>query len=162
MYDLHDSVALYAIAKNLGFRLDDYEKIEKEKADLKCAISGHASFEVLSPDVKKQIMKGRKSTLQNQIQIVESRGINSTEFQGIYKLLSTHTHSTATSIKQAVHYKLNSPEMDVAFLGLTVSYTSCFIAEMVNCIGAMWDVEFAKEESSDFIEYYASQLYESV
>ena len=135
LYDLHDSSALNSIFENLGFELDDLDKLEQEKDALKKLIIEHPKFQTLTAEDKKQVKKGRKSTLQNQFQIVESRCINSNEFHGLYKLLSTHTHSTATSIKFLTNSRLNSSELDKAFLGLTINYTSSFIAEMVKSIG---------------------------
>lgn len=159
LYDLHDSASLIAIFKNLGFELDDSEKLEQEKINLRNMVVSHSMFQTLHAGVQTQIKKGKKSTLLNQNQMAECRRINITEFQGIYKLLSTHIHSTGTSINQVVYTQLYSSEMDKAFLGLTLHYTSSFVAQMVKSIGEMWGIEFAKDESSEFIDHYASQLY---
>lgn len=48
--------------------------------------------------------------------------------------------------------------MKPSYLGLTMHYISRFIAEMLLGIGRMWGIEFAKSESKELIEDYASQL----
>ena len=162
LYDLHDSTALISIVENLGFELDDIDKLQQEKDTLKKLIIEHPKFQTLTAEEKKQVKKGRKSTLQNQFQIIESRCINSNEFHGLYKLLSTHTHSTATSINLLTNSRLNSSELDKVFLGLTIDYTSSFIADMVKSIGKIWNIEFAKTDSKEFIDHFVSQLYADI
>ena len=162
LYDFHDSTALNSIFENLGFDMDDNDKLHEEKLDYKKLIIEHPRYQKLTAEEKKQVKKGRKSTLQNQFQIVESRRINSNEFHGIYKLLSTHTHSTATSINFLTHSRLHSTDMNIAFLGLTIDYTSSFIADMVKSIGEIWHIEFAKSDSKEFIDHFVEQLYTDI
>lgn len=162
LYDYHDTTSLNAILKKLSFEIDDPEKLTKEKHDLKNVIISHPIFLALSDEEKKQIKKGRRATLLNQFQIVDKRGINPDFFHGLYKLMSTHIHSTATSMNLVVNSRQRSSEMDKAFLGLTIHYTSSFIAGMVLEIGSMWSIEFAKAESKRFIEFYVEQLYEDI
>lgn len=162
LYDYHDITSLNAIFDKLSFELDDSEKLIKEKNDLKSVIISHPIFYNLNDEQKTQVKKGRKATLLNQVQLVEKRGIDPEFFHGLYKLMSTHTHSTATSMKLVVNSRNHSSEMDEAFLGLTINYTSSFIAEMVLEIGNMWNIEFAKDESKSFIEFYVEQLYKDI
>ncbi len=159
LYDFHDLTALNAIYNKLSFELDEPQKLDQEKEDLKSVIIKHQQFNILNEAEKKQVIKGRKATLLNHFQIIEKRDININYFHGFYKLMSTHTHSTATSINLVLNTRLNTSEMDEAFLELTVNYTSGFIAEMILEIGSIWDIDFAKNESKEFIEFYASQLY---
>ncbi|PHR71109.1 MAG: hypothetical protein COA66_10335 [Arcobacter sp.] len=162
LYDFHDVTALNAIFNKLSFELDEPQKLYQEKEGLKSVIMKHQQFDILSEEDKKQVKKGRKATLLNHFQIIENRGINVDYFHGIYKLMSTHTHSTATSVNLVVNSRFNTSEMDEAFLDLTIDYTSGFIAEMILEIGIMWNIDFAKSESKKFIEFHASQLYSDI
>ena len=162
LYDFHDVTALNTICNKLSFKLDEPQTLDQEKESLKSVLMKHPKFHSLSEDDKKQVKKGRKATLLNHFQIVENRGINVESFHGLYKLMSTHTHSTATSVNLVVHTRLHSSEMDEAFLGLTMHYTSGFIAKILLEIGSMWNIDFAKSESKEFIEFHASQLYADI
>ncbi len=158
LYDYHDICALLSICENLGFTIDDDQKLKEEKEIIKAKLIDNERFNSLNNDQQKQVKKGRKATLLNHVDMVNQRNIDVKEFQGIYKLLSTHIHSMPISINSVVYSILHTNEMDFVFCGLTLSYVSSFIADIIKEIGDLWEIEFAKFESKEFIDDYANNF----
>ena len=108
--------------------------------------------------MKRNIIKGRKSSILSQVEIAEKRGMNVGEFNGIYKLLSNHVHSTPSSIRSVVYARRDSKEMDLVFTGLILNYVASLLANMIWTIGEMWGIEFAKDESRDIVLIYSDEF----
>lgn len=157
LYDYHDSVTLLKIFQSLKFTLEDIEQLESERDILKEKLKEHSYFLSLDKDMKRNIVKGRKSSILSQVEIAEKRGLNVGEFNGIYKLLSNHVHSTPSSIRSVVHARTGSQEMDLAFTGLILNYVASLLANMIWTIGEMWEIEFAKIESRDIVLRYSNE-----
>jgi hypothetical protein len=158
LYDYHDSVTLLKIFQSLEFTLEDIEQLESERDILKEGLKKHPHFTSLENDMKRNVVKGRKSSILSQVEIAEKRGLNVGEFNGIYKLLSNHVHTTPSSIKSVVYSRAHTKEMDLTFTGLILTYVASLLANMILTIGEMWGIEFAKVESRDIVLRYSDEF----
>ena len=110
--------------------------------------------------MKKQIIKGNKSTLLTQFEIVERRKFNLEVFKAYYKLFSTHTHSSPTSIKNIVTNKISedSDFIEFIFLDMSLGYINSFISNLILSVGEIWNIDFRNLDSEKMLKFYANQL----
>ncbi|WP_041635232.1 DUF5677 domain-containing protein [Marinobacter sp. BSs20148] len=160
LYDFHDNKSTMQIGEFIGGEQKGLDSLQEKCNELKSKIKRNVKFSSLLPEVQRQILKGRKCSDMNQTEISESRGMDVKTFNGIYKILSTNTHSTPSAISAIVHSRIYGSELHEAFAGLVLSYVASFIADMVRAIGKMWCLEFAKDESEEIIEVYSEGLSE--
>lgn len=161
LYDFHDNKSTMQISKFIGGEEEGLDSLQERCDDLKEKIKQSDKFKSLLPEVQRQILKGRKCSDMNQTEISESRGLDVNTFNGIYKILSTNTHSTPSAISAIVHSRIHGKELHEAFAGLVLSYVASFVADMVRTIGEIWCLEFAKDESEEIIAVYSEGLSES-
>jgi hypothetical protein len=161
LYDFHDKKSTLQISKFIGGDEEGLDFLQKRCDELKNAIQSNSKFKSLLPEVQRQILKGRKCSDMDQTEISKSRGLEVSTFNGIYKILSTNTHSTPSAISSIVHSRIHGNELHKAFAGLVLLYVASFVADMVRTIGIIWCLEFAKEESREIIELYSAALTDS-
>ena len=161
LYDFHDYRTTMQIGKFIGAGSEELAILESKCDSLRTQFKNSESFQNLLPEVQRQILKGRKCSEFSQSEISERRGIDTTEFSGIYKLLSNNTHSTPSAISAVVHTRIHGKGLQDAFTGLVLTYVSYFVAEMVKSIGELWEIQFAKQESAEIIHGYANSLFQS-
>ncbi|KLV05089.1 hypothetical protein ABT56_12890 [Photobacterium aquae] len=159
LFDYHDTCTLLSMSDSFKWELDTTTDLENEKLTLKKALLECEQYKVQDSVTKKQLRQGRKASLYNQKELIELRCIDGDEFQGAYKLLSNHVHSTPNCVKSVVLSRLHGQEMDFVLCGLTLSYVCSFVAEMIKAVGNLWEMEFAKKDSEYLIESYSAQLY---
>tara|TARA_R110002074_G_scaffold349634_1_gene520395 strand:- start:182521 stop:183321 length:801 start_codon:yes stop_codon:yes gene_type:complete len=159
LYEYHDATTMLRIANYLGFSAEDISYLENRRTMLRTDLESSEIFSSLEQEARRQIIKGRKCSLLSQAEIAFERKLDMDEFNGIYKLLSNHVHSTPTSIKDTVHRQIHGSEMEEVFSGLILSYSACFLADMVKSIGEIWELEFAKEASKEIIISYSNGLH---
>ena len=106
LYDFHDFRTKIRIGRFLNADESELELLESESMALKATIKNNSFFKDLLPEVQRQILKGRRCSEFNQTEIVERRGLDVEYFNGVYKLLSTNTHSTPSAINSMVHSRL--------------------------------------------------------
>ncbi|MCK8044297.1 DUF5677 domain-containing protein [Shewanella sp. 1CM18E] len=160
LYDFHDEKSTMQIAKFIGAEEQGMDLLQEKCDRLKGIIKENGNFKSLLPEVQRQILKGRKCSDMNQTEISECRGLDLDTFNGIYKILSTNTHSTPSAISALVHSRIHGKELHDALAGLVLSYVASFVSEMVRTIGEIWCLEFAKEESEEIIGLYSRGLFE--
>ncbi|SFM22518.1 hypothetical protein [Marinobacter zhejiangensis] len=161
LYDYHDYKSTIQIGNFIGADENDLGILKKSCEDLRVRIKEHPKFSALLPEVQRQILKGRKCSDLNQTEICEHRGIDINTFNGVYKLLSTNTHSTPSAVSTIVHTRIKGSGLQHAFACLVLSYVASFVAHMVKTIGELWELEFAKEKSAEIIYLFAENLSES-
>ncbi|WP_024599741.1 DUF5677 domain-containing protein [Pseudoalteromonas sp. TAE56] len=161
LYDFHDNKSTMQISNFIGGEEQGLDSLQEKCDELKNSIKESARFKSLLPEVQRQILKGRKCSDMNQTEISQSRGLDVNMFNGIYKILSTNTHSTPSAISAIVHSIIHGKELHEAFAGLVLSYVASFVADMVRTIGELWCLEFAKNESEEIIRVYSEGLSES-
>ena len=161
LYDYHDHKSTIQIGRFIGGEEQDFNLLQKKCDELKTKIKESSIFNNLPPEVQRQILKGRKCSDLNQTEISVNRGLDVAVFNGVYKILSTNTHSTPSAISAIVHSRIHGEELHEAFAGLVLSYVTSFIADMVRTIGEIWCLEFAKKESAETIKLYSEGLSES-
>lgn len=160
LYDFHDYRSTIQIGIFFGSGELEFKNLQRKCDELRVRIKEHSIFESLLPQVQRQILKGRKCSEYNQTEISENRGLDIALFNGIYKILSTNTHSTPSAISAIVHSRLHDQGLHDAFACLVLSYVASFVADMTRVIGKIWDLEFAKIESEEIIYSYSSELNE--
>lgn len=158
LYDFHDYRARLRIGRFLGADEDELGFLSQESDEIKAIIRDSAFFSKLLPEVQRQILKGRRCAEFNQTEIVEKRGIDKEFFNGVYKLLSTNTHSTPSAINAIVHSKRQGTGLQNAFSCLVLSYVTSFVADLVRSTGSMWKMQFANMESKKLVFSYAGAL----
>ena len=67
LYDYHDTTTLYRITENLKFSPEDIEYLGNQRSELRERLEKNSYFISLDKTEKKQIIKGRKSTLLTQV-----------------------------------------------------------------------------------------------
>jgi len=162
LFNYHDSYSLKSIAQSLHLNKEDIEYLDNEMKDLIAEIEKNAFYLTLEKNSQKLILKGRKNSSMTQFQIVEKRGIDLDEFKGYYMLLSVHTHSSPTAIKQKVYERLNEQDgtMDRIFTLLLLNYSSKFLADLIRTTGNMWDLKIANIHSESIVIKYSDMLKE--
>lgn len=161
LYDFHDNKSTMQISKFIGGEEEGLDSLREKCDHFKAKIKQSDIFKSFLPEVQRQILKGRKCSDMNQTEISESRGLDVNTFNGIYKILSTHIHSTPSAISAIAHSRIHGKELHEAFAGLVLSYVASFVADMVRTIGEIWCLEFAKDESEEIITVYSKGLSES-
>lgn len=161
LYDFHDYKSTMQISRFIGGEEPRLDSLQEKCNGVKAIIKKSPIFKSLLPEVQRQILKGRKCSDLNQTEISENRGLDVNLFNGIYKILSTNTHSTPSAISAIVHSRTHGKELHEAFAGLVLSYVASFVAGMVRTIGEIWCLEFAKQESAEIIRLYSEGLSES-
>ncbi|MFG0414288.1 hypothetical protein ACF8MD_11485 [Pseudomonas sp. zjy_8] len=160
LYDYHQASSFAIICDKLSLNADDAGSVMAERQELRASVISHCVYEALAENEKEKVRKGKKDCLLNHNEIAKVRSIDVRFFEGMYKLMSVHTHSSPSSINSFLYARTHSPDMDRAFYGLAVNYASGFIAQMLLDVGDMWGIEFAKSESESFVRFYAAQLYD--
>ena len=161
LYDYHDHKSTIQIGNFIGGEKQGLSLLQKKCDELKTIIKESPIFNSLLPEVQRQILKGRKCSDMNQTEISENRGLDVATFNGVYKILSTNTHSTPSAISAIVHSRIHGKELNEAFAGLVLLYVASLIADMVRTIGEIWCLEFAKKKSAETIRLYSEGLSES-
>lgn len=160
LYDYHDNTTTYRLGAFLGNTADELSGIECKRRDIRAQIEADPIFGVLGDELRKQIIKGRKCSHLTQAEIALRRGLDVDFFNGIYKLLSSNVHSTPAAISSIVHARVSGRELAEAYTGLLLTYVPSFVADTINTVGKMWDLEFAIRESEEIINNYSGLLYE--
>lgn len=153
----HDYISTEIIFNQL-FYDEENEEILRQKAEFyKSKIKENKCFQNLETGTKKLILKGKKSTIFTQFEIVEKRGLYLDDFKAYYKLMSVHTHSSPSSISHLVYNKAQDEEsifgpLITAYL---IHYCGSYLASLIKSVTELWGVRFAKIESKNLIEEYA-------
>jgi hypothetical protein len=155
LYDFHDYRSMIHIGEFIGVGEHELNVLRTKYAELKNAIKNNSVFDEVSSDVQRQILKGRKCSDFDQTEIARRRGLDIEEFRGVYKLLSTNTHSTPFAINAVVDERLRGEGGNEAFACLILPYVAKFVADTIRTTGLGWGIEFAKEKSEKVIEFYS-------
>ena len=158
LYDFHDLKSTIQLCSFFGGEDKEQYPLQEKYNKLKTIIKDNQIFKSLLPEVQRQILKGRKCSDINQTEISESRSLNVSMFNSIYKILSTNAHSTPSAINALVYSRVHSKELHEKLAALVLSYVASFIADMVRIIGEAWSLEFAKNESAEIIRFYSEDL----
>lgn len=160
LLEYHDSIACQIIYNPLLPTEENKHYFKEKEKQYRLNIESNTKFLELNNDVKKQIIKGNKSTLLTQFEIVERRKFNLEVFKAYYKLFSTHTHSSPTSIKNIVTNKISedSDFIEFIFLDMSLGYINSFISNLILSVGEIWNIDFRNLDSEKMLKFYANQL----
>lgn len=160
LYDYHDNRTVYRLGIFLGDTPEELSSVEREKEQILSSVDQSPIFQALGDEDKRQIVKGRKCAHLSHEQIAKRRGLDVDHFNGIYKLLSSNVHSTPAALSSMVYSKVSGRSLELAYMGLLLTYVPAFVADMIRSIGEMWEMEFAISESQKIIKVYAELLCE--
>jgi hypothetical protein len=159
LFDYHDTLSLELIRKNLFLDEGTDEFLNEQKTVLQTAIETNTAFKLLDRNKQKMILKGKKSSLLTQFEIAEKRGINLEEFKSYYKLMSTSTHSSPTSLKILAFENINDSkkpnELTEGLLFMSLNYCCFFLADLIKSTSDLWGFEISNKEAKEIIEKYS-------
>lgn len=160
IYDYHDTSELISIARQLNFRKTDIKYLEQQLANLRTKLEKDSLFATIDKQRRNLILNGKQGTLLTQFEIAEQRQMNLDKFKGMYKLLSNHTHTSASSIKMLGFSKIHDDknELNTILTILTIEYCCRFMADTILRTGNLWGIRFAKKESANIVRKYSRRL----
>jgi hypothetical protein len=160
IYDYHDTIELISIFRQLKFYKTDLEYLETQLKDYKDHLGRNDFFKIIDNQKRNLISKGKLGMLLSHYEIAEKRGADLDKFKGMYKLLSNHTHTSASSIKMLGFSKLNdeSHDLNVTLTKVVIEYCSRFLADTILRTGQLWRIRFAKKESAKIVRRYSKRL----
>ena len=155
LYDYHDYRSMIHVGELIGVDESSLKVLREKYSELKNTIKFDSTFNNISADVQRQILKGRKCSDIDHPEMTMRRGLDVEEFRGMYKLLSTNTHSTPFAINTLVDVRLKEDGGHEAFANLIFPYVMAFVADTIRTTGLAWGIEFAKKESEEIIARYS-------
>ncbi|AUC80243.1 hypothetical protein CW736_13045 [Nonlabens sp. MB-3u-79] len=159
LFDYHDTLSLELIGTNLFFNEETIKFLNDQKVELKLAIENNKVFKSLDKNQQKMILKGKKSSLLTQFEIIEKRGIELEEFKSYYKLMSTSTHSSPTALKilafKNINDEKNANELTDGLLFMSLYYCCFFLSDLIKSTSKLWGLEFSNKKAEEIIEKYS-------
>jgi hypothetical protein len=159
LYDSHDYRSMIHIGELIGVEEQELNVLREKFNELKNTIKANSTFSSVSADVQRQILKGRKCSDIDQTEITLRRGLDIEEFRGMYKLLSTNTHSTPFAINSVVEERLKGSGGSKAFACIILPYVAAFVADTIRTTGFAWGIEFAKKDSELLIAHHSADFW---
>ncbi len=154
----HDYISTDLIFNRLFYDKENVEYLDGKIFEFKEKIENNSLFEKLDRQTKKFILKGKKSTLLTQFEIIEKRGLDLEEFRAYYKFMSVHTHSSPASVTQLVYTQEmeSDGEFNNLMLSFLIMYSGSFLSKIIKSTAELWEMKFAKIESEKIINEYVS------
>lgn len=155
LYDYHDYRSMIHIGELIEVEESSMNVLREKYGELKNTIKVNPTFNNISADVQRQILKGRKCSDIDHPEITLRRGLDVEEFRGMYKLLSTNTHSTPFAINTLVDVRLKEDGGHEAFSCLILPYVAAFVADSIRTTGLGWGIKFEKKDAEEIIARYS-------
>lgn len=160
IYEYHDTVSSQIIYNTLFFTKENEEYFNNKETKQLAEINCNPYFELLNKNIKNQIIKGNKSTILTQFEIIQKRKLDQKKFKAFYKIFSTHTHSSPTAMKNLASSKINniSEDFEIMFMLISLHYISQFVANMILSVIELWELDDINIDDKIFLDNLSNQL----